>query len=142
MNNLVFDYSLSNIIQAAYKIARFAENCKIWTFEGDMGAGKTTLIKQICTNFEVKDKVSSPTFSLVNEYQTVENEAIYHFDFYRIKHEIEALDIGADEYFYSNSLCLIEWAEKIPSLLPKSRIEIAIKVVDENKRNIFVRKIA
>ncbi len=138
-NDITFEYSLAEIKQAAYKIARFAGEAKIWIFEGEMAAGKTTLIKQICANFEVTDTITSPTFSLVNEYETINAETIYHFDFYRIRHETEALDIGADEYFYSNSICLIEWPSKIPSLLPKRRLEIDLEVIDFDKRKVFLR---
>lgn len=142
MNEIDFEYDISELREIAFKIIRFAENTKIWTFVGEMGAGKTTLIKQICANLEVIDNVSSPTFSLVNEYETIHHDKIFHFDFYRIKHETEALDIGADEYLYSDHICLIEWPLKIPSLLPKNRIEISLKIIDINKRNIFVRKIS
>jgi len=138
MSKLTFEYALPDIQQAAYKIARFAAGARIWTFEGEMAAGKTTLIKHICRNFEVKDTVTSPTFSLVNEYETINNEAIYHFDFYRIRHEIEALEIGADEYFHSNSICLVEWPTKVPSILPKNRIEINLEVLNDNKRKVFL----
>ncbi len=137
---MTIEYSLSEIKDAAYKIARFCGDFSIWIFEGEMAAGKTTLIKQLCANLEVTDKVTSPTFSLVNEYKTTDGDTIYHFDFYRIKHETEALDIGADEYFYSGNLCFIEWPSKIPSLLPKKRAEIVIEVLDLNKRKVFIRK--
>lgn len=138
MENTI-EYSLDEIKEAAYKLMRLCADCKIWLFEGEMAAGKTTLIKQICKNLGVKDVVTSPTFSLVNEYATSDSETIYHFDFYRIKHETEALDIGADEYFYSNNLCLIEWPSKIPSLVPKNHAEINIMHTGDNKRKIFVR---
>jgi len=82
-------------------------------FYGEMGAGKTTLIKEICKILGVKDITSSPTFALINEYRTNDEESIYHFDFYRINNLQEAYDLGYEDYFYSNSLCLIEWPEKI-----------------------------
>ena len=116
-------------------------NCtdyKIWIFRGEMGAGKTTLIKSICDELEVIDIVNSPTFSIVNEYLTEEGDTIYHFDFYRIKDEREAIDIGTDEYFYSGDLCLIEWAEKIPSMIPSKYIEININLQDSLSRKISV----
>jgi tRNA threonylcarbamoyladenosine biosynthesis protein TsaE len=108
---------------------------KIFAFFGNMGAGKTTLIKKICEKLNVTDHVSSPTFSLVNEYETNTGELIYHFDFFRIKSPSEAVDIGFDEYLYSGNLCLIEWAEKVQPLLPEETI--IIKIVPENNvRNI------
>ena len=112
----------------------------IWVFKGEMGAGKTTLIKSICEKLEVIDIVNSPTFSIVNEYLTEEEESIYHFDFYRIETEKEAIDIGAEEYFHDGRLCLIEWAEKIPSLIPSDYIEINIILQDNHNRKITVSK--
>lgn len=90
---------------------------KIWIFDGEMGAGKTTLIKSICKNLGVIDEVSSPTFSIVNEYKTVNGKTVYHFDFYRIKSIEEVYDMGVEDYFNSGNLCLVEWPEKIKEIL-------------------------
>ena len=122
-----------------YLIENFSDT-KIWIFKGEMGAGKTTLIKSICDLFDVIDIVNSPTFSLVNEYATESDETIYHFDFYRIEDEKEAIDIGTDEYFYSGELCLIEWAEKIPSMIPSKYIEINIILQNSLNRKISVNR--
>jgi tRNA threonylcarbamoyladenosine biosynthesis protein TsaE len=92
---------------------------------GAMGAGKTTLIKSMCKKLGVSDPVSSPTFGLMNEY-TTGTQTVYHFDFYRIKSETEAYDIGYEDFFYSGNLCFIEWPEKIKNLLPNDRAEIHI----------------
>lgn len=100
----------------------------ILLFYGEMGAGKTTLIKNLCNLLHVKDEVSSPTFSLVNEYQTKVGETLYHFDFYRIKSEEEVMDMGYEDYFYSGSRCFVEWPEKIPNLLPENAIQVHIEV--------------
>lgn len=96
-------------------------------FYGSMGAGKTTLIKNLCHRMGVTDEVNSPTFAIVNEYATMEGESVYHFDFYRIKKLEEAYDIGFENYFYSGNLCLIEWPEMIESLLPDHHIRVNIK---------------
>lgn len=96
--------------------------------KGQMGAGKTTLIKAICKELEIEDEVSSPTYSLVNEYQSASGETVYHFDLYRIDDESEALDMGIDEYLYSGSRCLIEWPEKISNLLPQDCATVEISV--------------
>jgi tRNA threonylcarbamoyladenosine biosynthesis protein TsaE len=111
---------------------------KVWAFYGQMGAGKTTFIRQICTVLETQENVSSPTFSLVNEYMSAElDEPVYHFDFYRIENEKEAVDIGCEEYFDSGRLCLIEWPEKILNLLPHPHLKIIIKVEENNRRISF-----
>lgn len=109
---------------------------KVLIFHGEMGVGKTTLIKQLCKSLGVISTTSSPTFSLVNEYETIENQIVYHFDFYRLKNEMEALDMGADDYFYSGNWCFIEWAEKIPNLIPESHAIITIEVNDDGKRHL------
>ena len=111
-------------------------HCPVWLFHGEMGSGKTTFIKSICTHLGVKDVMSSPTFSIINEYTTDDNKKIYHFDFYRIKNEAEAYDIGSEEYFDSGNICLIEWPEKIPTLIPAERAEVSIAVENPNLRTI------
>ena len=95
-------------------------------FYGSMGAGRTTLIKNLCHRMGVTDEVNSPTFAIVNEYVTEEGEPVYHFDFYRIKKMEEAFDIGYDNYFYSGHLCLIEWPEMIEPLLPENHLRVDI----------------
>lgn len=109
---------------------------KVILFNGEMGVGKTTLIKQLCKELGVLDATSSPTFSLVNEYETTDNQIIYHFDFYRLKNEMEALDMGADDYFYSENWCFIEWAEKIPNLIPEHHSVITIELLPDGKRHL------
>ena len=97
-------------------------------FYGPMGAGKTTLIKDLCHHMGVTDEVNSPTFAIVNEYVTDEGESVYHFDFYRIKKLEEAYDIGYENYFYSGRLCLIEWPELIEPLLPERYLRVDIRL--------------
>ena len=111
---------------------------KVIVFNGEMGVGKTTLIKQLCLNLGVNQATSSPTFSLVNEYIYDENQKIYHFDLYRLKSENEALDFGIDEYLYSNNWCFIEWAEKIPNLLPEPHSVINIELLGNGNRLLRV----
>ena len=119
---------------SAAKILEYARDQKIWLFRGSMGAGKTTLIKSICDLLGIIDETSSPTFSLVNVYENSSAQTFYHFDFYRIEKENEALDIGAEEYFYSGDYCFIEWPEKIPNLIPEEYLQISIKLGAENRR--------
>jgi tRNA threonylcarbamoyladenosine biosynthesis protein TsaE len=117
---------LSDLENVVTEMLGFARQSKIFAFYGAMGAGKTTLIKQFCRRMQVTDEVNSPTFSIVNEYVTPENESIYHFDFYRINKQEEAYDIGYENYFYGGNLCLIEWPEKIEQLLPDNFVKVSI----------------
>ncbi|MGB3468522.1 MAG: tRNA (adenosine(37)-N6)-threonylcarbamoyltransferase complex ATPase subunit type 1 TsaE [Cyclobacteriaceae bacterium] len=128
------------LIRVSDFLVKHYKDITVWLFRGEMGAGKTTLIKQVCTDLDVIDIVNSPTFSIVNEYLTENDESIYHFDFYRIENEHEAVDIGTEEYFYSGQLCLVEWAEKIPSLIPPEYIESNINLQDSLNRKITVKK--
>ena len=124
--------------KVAKKIIEFSKDQKIWIFYGEMGSGKTTLIKAIASQFNVVDNVHSPTFSIVNEYGNLFDEVYYHFDFYRIKNEIEAMDIGLEEYFDSDNYCFIEWPQKISSLLPENFLKIEITIATESSREINV----
>jgi len=113
---------------------------KTFLFYGEMGAGKTTFIKAFCAALGVEDTVSSPTFSIVNEYHYPQG-IIYHFDFYRLKNQTEALDLGLEEYLDSGNYCLIEWPEKIPDLLPENYVHISLKVRPDQQRKLTITKI-
>jgi len=121
----------SELSKAANDLLQFAGGKKVIAFFGEMGSGKTTFIKAICEQLQVKSAMSSPTFSLVNEYITSENRPVYHFDFYRIKNEKDAIEIGVEEYFYSGNYCFVEWPEKILNLLPKEFVRVDIEVENE-----------
>lgn len=128
-------FSLDGIKAVAEKI--IASNPqKVILFNGEMGVGKTTLIKELAKVLGVTDATSSPTFSLVNEYQTSDNHLLYHFDVYRLKSENEALDMGIDEYLYSGNWCFIEWAEKIPNLIPQEHSIIEIHTLSDGRREL------
>jgi len=129
--------NLNQLPEVASKIIEFAGDSKIWLFQGDLGAGKTTLIKAIGDQFDVVDQISSPTFSLINEYLTEDDRQIFHFDFYRIESEKEAHNLGLEEYFDSGELCLIEWPERIPDLIPENYLKISIKFKSD-KRIIYL----
>ena len=131
--------SLSDLPAIASDIISYATNNRIFLFYGDMGAGKTTLIKSLCKALGSTDNITSPTFSIVNEYAGPNK--IYHFDFYRLKTQTEALDIGCEEYFYSGNYCFIEWPEKIPDLLPDHFIKIQIVVLDDGSRQIILTRL-
>jgi len=108
----------------------------VWLLHGDLGAGKTTLVNTIVAQLGIQDHVSSPTFSIINQYVS-DQKAVYHFDFYRLKNEAEAYDIGVEEYFDSGSLCLVEWPERIPSLIPSQYFEVKIEHIDSSGRKIY-----
>ncbi len=128
--------SISGLNVVAKEMLDFISDHKIVAIEGKMGAGKTTLIKSFCDALGVEETVSSPTFSLVNEYMDALGDSIYHFDFYRIKKLEEVYDIGYEEYFYSDKYCFIEWPEMIAELLPGTHVKIQIEV-GENEERIF-----
>jgi tRNA threonylcarbamoyladenosine biosynthesis protein TsaE len=107
-------------------------------FYGPMGSGKTTLIAEICKQIGVTDAVSSPTFALINEYRTDCDDTVFHFDFYRTEKLSEVFDLGYEEYFYSDSTCLIEWPEKIEELLPEHYAKIEINVIDTSEREYTI----
>lgn len=119
--------SLEDLPAAAAMLLEAASEEPVILFEGPMGAGKTTLIKEFCRQMGVQENVSSPTFALVNEYETASGKLIYHFDFYRISDEREALNIGALEYFDSGNICLIEWPSLISNLLPEHYLLVTLQ---------------
>jgi tRNA threonylcarbamoyladenosine biosynthesis protein TsaE len=124
---------ISELKSVALQLIQYKKNKNIICFYGEMGVGKTTFIKEICKNLLVDDNVSSPTFSIVNQYKTKENKIIYHFDFYRLENEEEAYDMGYEEYFFQNDLCLIEWPEKIEGLIPEDIIKVILTKKGEQR---------
>jgi tRNA threonylcarbamoyladenosine biosynthesis protein TsaE len=119
---------------AAKRILECTSGQKILAFYGSMGAGKTTIIKAVCKALGAEDIVSSPTFTLVNEYKTKKGEVLYHIDFYRIRKMEEVFDFGIEEYFISGSFCFIEWPELIEDILPPETVRIRITVGNKKQR--------
>lgn len=113
---------------------------KVFVFDGPMGVGKTTLIQMIGSQLGTTDTISSPTFSIVNEYQ-IEKGILYHFDFYRLEDEEEAYDMGYEEYFYSDQYCFIEWPSKIPNLIPENALYLHLELGGNQERKIKVKEI-
>ena len=134
MKNTV--YNLTELPQIVSQILATPQLKKVLIFKAEMGAGKTTLIKEIVKQLGVSENTASPTFGYVNEYKTESNETIYHFDLYRLEDEETAYQLGIDEYFYSGEWCLIEWPEKTPNLIPLDHAQIHIEIIDETTRKL------
>ena len=131
------NYTLSEIHKAVEAIKEHLPQYKIVVFNGSMGAGKTTLISTLCKSLGSTDDISSPTFSIVNEYNSTIG-TLFHFDFYRIKSIEEAFDFGLEEYLYSDHYCFLEWAEKVEQLLPEKLMIVDISTIDENTRSLQI----
>lgn len=132
--------NINELKKAASLLINLMGDDRIFLFNGNMGVGKTTLIKAICETMHVIEPINSPTFSIVNEYTAPDGKIIYHFDCYRIKNVREAFEMGAEEYLYSGNYCFIEWAEKIAPLLPDSFVEINITEIENGIRKIELNR--
>ena len=129
--------TIDSLHEAARQFVAHIDGHQVFAFYGEMGAGKTTFIKAICEALGVSDVITSPTFAIVNEYRSDEdNELIYHFDFYRIKKLEEVYDMGYEDYFYSGALCFIEWPELVEELLPMDAVKVCIEVADDESRTV------
>tara|TARA_B110000444_G_scaffold196530_1_gene187206 strand:- start:1206 stop:1619 length:414 start_codon:yes stop_codon:yes gene_type:complete len=134
------EFSLNEINKAVVLLSEKLIH-PIICFNGDLGAGKTTFIRQLCLKWGVMDNISSPTFSIINQYKSTSKGSVFHFDFYRMEDAKEAMDIGVEEYLDSGQICLIEWGEKIESLLPQENIHIVeISLTADNKRVLELKK--
>lgn len=136
LNHRIICRSIDELDEAAKLLIDYYKTPGLFAFYGKMGAGKTTFIKSICKILGVKENVTSPSFSVINEYKTNDLKSIFHFDFYRIKTETEAYDMGYEDYFFSNNFCLIEWPEKVEKLLP---LNIRKIYIDEDNGNRIIR---
>lgn len=132
------EFTLEEVVQVARKLLdEAAPEQKVWAFTGEIGAGKTTLIKAICQLLGAEENISSPTFSLVNEYEDRQGQPFFHMDLYRLNDTDEALDIGIDEYLYSGQYCLIEWPGLIEHLLPENTFRIKLGIGSNSSRKII-----
>lgn len=132
--------NLEDYPAAAREFIAAMEGERIFAFYGNMGSGKTTLIKSICEVMGVEDCINSPTFAIVNEYASAEQETIFHFDFYRIKSIAEVYNMGYEEYLYSDAYCFIEWPELIEELLPEETVKVCITEEGDGSRTIKIEK--
>lgn len=132
--------SINDLPVVAGQIYQFGKDLNIWILKGDIGSGKTTFIRTLTSQIEIRDSVSSPSYAIVNEYLTESNKTIYHFDFFRTRSVREIMDIGFEEYLDSGNLCLIEWPELIEDYLPERYLEINILNPDPKKRIFKIKK--
>lgn len=133
-------YRLEDIEKVAKELILAFGDSRIIAFDGKMGAGKTTLIKEICRQLGSKSDINSPTFAIVNEYNLARNQRIFHFDFYRLNKQEEALELGIFDYLDSGSWCFLEWHEKIVAYLPPETVVVKIDSITDNERQITVLK--
>lgn len=134
---MTLTFTKENILQAAIELWQANSNAKIWAFHAEMGGGKTTFIHALCEAIAVQDVVSSPTFAIINEYKSAMEGIVYHMDWYRLKNEEEAIQAGIEDCIISGNLCLVEWPEKAPGLLPDDTLHIYLQLVDENTRSLY-----
>jgi tRNA threonylcarbamoyladenosine biosynthesis protein TsaE len=140
MAEMEWTFTLAEIEKAAEAFWAAVKGYTVFAFHGAMGAGKTTFIHYLCQAKGVKDTVGSPTFALVNEYQTAgpEVETIYHIDLYRLEDEAEAIRAGMEEYLFSGAICMVEWPEKAPGIFPLQTVHVYIDVPDAAKRRVKI----
>ena len=132
------NFTLNEIEITAKKLLAQTSNYKVFAFDGEMGAGKTTFIHSLCEAMGVTDVVTSPTFSIINEYKTNNGQTVYHMDLYRIKDENEAITAGVEDCLYSGNICLVEWPEKAAGIFPDDTLHISISSVDDNTRKLKI----
>lgn len=133
---MTLTFSLSEIEEAAKQVYNYSKEIKVWAIHGEMGAGKTTFIHAVCEYLGVTSAIGSPTYSIINEYESQKEGIIYHMDWYRLKDEEEALQAGVEECLFSGNLCFVEWPERAAALLPDECKHITLIVVDEQIRKV------
>ena len=132
-------FELKDIEDAAKKFFQISGQNKTFAFSGDLGAGKTTFISALCKEVGVKEIITSPTYSIIQEYATDDNKIIYHIDLYRIKNETEAMDSGIEDCLNSNEICMVEWPERAPGIFPVETIFTSIEILSADKRKLIVK---
>jgi tRNA threonylcarbamoyladenosine biosynthesis protein TsaE len=133
---MTVNFTLLEIDQIAKDFLSTNKERKVIAFHGEMGAGKTTFIHALCKAMQVTSVVSSPTFSVINEYNTVTGDIVYHMDLYRLKDEADAMSTGIEECLYSGNVCLVEWPEKAPGILPDDTLHVFITLIGGDERKI------
>ncbi|MES2648604.1 MAG: tRNA (adenosine(37)-N6)-threonylcarbamoyltransferase complex ATPase subunit type 1 TsaE [Bacteroidota bacterium] len=133
-------FAIEELDLIASQLAALTINYKVLAFHGEMGAGKTTLISALCKALESSDIIGSPTFSIINQYETANGSKIYHMDWYRLRDEEEAIEAGVEDALYSGNVCLVEWPEKAPGLLPNKVLHVHLETVEPSVRSIRLQK--
>lgn len=133
------NFTLENIDQAAKQLLAQTGSDRVFAFHGEMGAGKTTFINALCKALQVKDSISSPTFSIINQYATADNTIVYHLDLYRLKSEQEAINAGVEDCLFSGNTCFVEWPEKAPAIFPDDSLYITIISTGTDMRKLSLK---
>ena len=133
------NFTLENIDQAAKQLLAQTGSGRVFAFHGEMGAGKTTFINALCKVLQVKDSISSPTFSIINQYATADNKIVYHMDLYRLKSEQEAIHAGVEDCLFSGNTCFVEWPEKAPAIFPDDSLYITIISTGTDMRKLSLK---
>ena len=136
--NMELNFSLDKIENAAKQFLSFVSDHKVFAFNGEMGAGKTTFIKALCTQLGVEENISSPTYSIIQQYKTKNGKTIYHIDLYRMKDEEEVLQAGVEDCLYSNNICFVEWPEKASSIFPANKVEVFLQPIENDQRKMII----
>jgi tRNA threonylcarbamoyladenosine biosynthesis protein TsaE len=131
-------FKLENIQETAASFLAAVNINSVFAFHGEMGAGKTTFIHAFCEAIGVRETISSPTFSIINQYSTIQGKTIYHMDLYRLKDETEAVNAGVEDCLYSGNTCLVEWPEKAPGIFPDNTAHVTITMLDTNTRKLSI----
>ena len=134
-------FTLNNISEAAQQLLSLADASKVLAFHGEMGAGKTTFIHALCQAMGVKDPVTSPTFSIINQYNAADEKIVYHIDLYRLKDADEAINAGIEDCLFSGNICLVEWPEKAPSIFPDDTLHLYVSLVNNDTRQIEFKEL-
>ena len=132
------EFSLENIEPAARDFLQICKGYNVFAFIGDLGAGKTTFINSLCKSLKVEEAITSPTYSIIQEYHSVDNNIIYHIDLYRIKSKSEALEAGIEDSLNSGEICMVEWPEIVPGIFPDNTIYTSIKILSSNRRKLII----
>ena len=131
-------FELDDIETTAKKFLQIGRDYKVFAFSGDLGAGKTTFINALCKELGVEETVTSPTYSIIQEYSATANKIIYHIDLYRIKNREEAIEAGIEDCIHSNEICMVEWPEKAPSIFPEETVYTSFEILSERTRKLVV----